>query len=60
MFGFAVSLGGVWTREVKSDALCDEEGARGVIIKFTAVVSLHRLEWKLKLGANICVKVFKH
>lgn len=59
-FCFAILLRSVWATEAKGDAMNSEEGTRSVIIKFAAVVSLHRLEWELKFGADMSVKVFKH
>lgn len=52
-FDFAFLL---WlVQEAKGDAMCSEQRMRSVIIEFVAIVNLHRLEWEVKLGANISV-----
>lgn len=53
---FPVLGGGVETGEAQGDAMSRKVGAKCVVIKFTAIVSLKRNEGELELGTDIRMK----
>jgi hypothetical protein len=48
---------GVWAREVQRNATRGEVATKGKIVELLAIVSLQCYEGKLKLGADIHVKM---
>jgi hypothetical protein len=56
-FSFAILLGGVGARHPKRYTFGKEESTRGGIIKFAAVITLHKFDGAVELGLNMSKKI---
>jgi hypothetical protein len=52
-FGFAILLGGVRARHSQGNTFGKEERAGGRVVKFTAIITLYRLDRTTKLSMDI-------
>ena len=57
VFSLAILLGCMGARKVKMNALCKEESASGIVVKFATIVTLYELYTAIEMSKHIAMKI---